>query len=73
VSQIIRKFQFELPLQSLFQSPTIAEMAAVITEHQGKRLGQAELERLLGELEALSDEEAQRLLAEETNPTSGGE
>jgi amino acid adenylation domain-containing protein len=34
VSQVIKHFQFEIPFQSLFQSPTVAEMAAVITEHQ---------------------------------------
>jgi len=70
VSQVIKNFQLELPLQSLFQSPTIAAMAAVIMEHQGKRLGEEELERVLGDLESLSDEEARRLLAEETTATS---
>jgi len=34
-------------------------MAAVITEHRGKLLGEEELERLLSELELMSDEEAQ--------------
>ena len=72
VSQVIQKFQLELPFQSLFQTPTVAEMATVIMEHQGKRLGEEELERMLGELESLSDEEAQRILAEETTSTSGG-
>jgi len=72
VSQVIKKFQLELPLQSLFQSPTIAEMAAVIMEHQGKRLGEKDLDRMLGELESLSDEEAKRLLAEETATMTEG-
>ena len=63
VSQVIKKFQLELPLQTLFQAPTIAEMAAVIAKHQGKNLGDEELDRILTELEALSDEEAQRLLS----------
>jgi amino acid adenylation domain-containing protein len=62
VSQVIKKFQMELPLQSLLQSPTIAEMAGVITEHRGKQLGGDELERILIDLELMSDEEAQRLL-----------
>jgi acyl carrier protein len=66
VSQVIKEFQFELPLQSLFQSPTIAAMAAVIMEHQGKRLGEEDLERMLGELELMSEDEAQRLIAKET-------
>jgi len=39
-------------------------MAKVITECQGRRLGETELERVLTELESLSEEEAQRLLAE---------
>ena len=66
VSQVIKQFQLELPLLSLFQSPTVAEMAAVITEHQGKLLGEEELERLLSELESMSEEEAQQLVAKET-------
>ena len=65
VSQVIKKFQLELPLKSLFQSPTIAEMAAVITEHQGKALAEEELKHVLAELELMSDEEAQRLVAKE--------
>ena len=73
VSQVLRKFQLELPLQSLFQSPTIAEMVAVIVEHQGERLGEEGLERMLGELELLSDEEATRLLTGDAASKSGGD
>ena len=62
ISQVIKQFQLELPLRSLFQSPTVAAMAAVITEHQGELLGEDELERMLGELESMSDEEAQQLV-----------
>ena len=65
VSQVIKQFQTEVPLQFLFQSPTIAEMAAVITEHQGKKPDEKELDRVLTELESLSDEEAEKLIAEE--------
>ena len=65
VSQVIKQFQLELPLLSLFQSPTVAEMAAVIIEHRGKLLDEEELERLLSELELMSDEEAQHLVAKE--------
>jgi acyl carrier protein len=73
VSQVIQQFRLELPLQSLFHSATIDAMAAVIVAHQEKRLGENDLENLLGELEALSDEDVQQLLAAETNPTNGGE
>jgi len=66
VSHVIKMFQLEVPLQSLFQAPTIAKMAAVITEHQGKRLGEEELTSILTELESLTDEEAQKLLSDQT-------
>jgi amino acid adenylation domain-containing protein len=65
VSQVIQQFQLELPLQSLFTAPTVAEMAAVITEHQGKKLDEKEMERILTELESLTEEEAKRLFASE--------
>jgi amino acid adenylation domain-containing protein len=66
ISRVIQTFQLELPVKALFDAPTVAEMAAVITEHQGKQLGEAELELMLGELELMSEEEAQRLVAKET-------
>ena len=67
ISQLIKKFKLQLPLQALFQAPTIAEMAAIINEHRAKKLGEADLERIISELESLSDEEAQRLLAVEAS------
>ena len=59
VSQVLKQFQVELSLESLFRSPTVAEMAAVIVEHQGRKLEQKELNRIVTELESLSDEEAE--------------
>jgi surfactin family lipopeptide synthetase C len=72
ISGVIKQFQLELPIKALFESPTVAEMAAVITTHQGKQLTDGELARVLGELESLSDEEAQRLLAKETTSSDSG-
>jgi hypothetical protein len=46
----------------LFESPTVAEMARVITDHQTKKLGKGDLDRILAEQESLSDEEAQGLV-----------
>ena len=63
VSQVINKFQLKIPRQVLFQSPTIAEMAQVITESQAKKLDEVELSRILADLEALSDEQAQQTVA----------
>jgi acyl carrier protein len=66
ISQIIKRFQFELPLKSLFEAPTVAEMATLIAEHQVKELGSGEVERVLGEIESLSDEEAQRVMSDKS-------
>lgn len=68
VSRVIKQFQLELPLQSLFQSPTVAEMAAVINEHQGNKLSGKELEQILIELESLSDDEVHKRLSESSSP-----
>jgi len=65
ISRVINTFKIELPIKSLFESPTVAEMAGVITQNMGKGAGDEELARMLAELEVLSDEEAQRLLAQE--------
>jgi len=62
VSRVVKQFQLEIPLQSFFQSPTIADMAAVVTEHQGKVLDEQGLAAMLDELESLSDEDAEQLL-----------
>jgi len=73
ISRVITSFQLELPLKALFESPTVAEMAAVIEAHQGKKVGEADLERMLAELESVSDEEARRLIAEESGKPSRGD
>jgi hypothetical protein len=67
---VIERFQLELPVKPLFESPTVADMAAVITRNQTNRAGQEDLARMLRELEALSDEDARRLLESEKNPTT---
>ena len=62
VMQVMKHFQLEIPLRYVFESPTVSEMAAVITQYQGKQLSKEDLESILVELESLQDEEAQRLL-----------
>jgi len=66
IARVITSFQLELPLRALLQSPTIAQMTAVIREYQAKQLGQGELDHLLDELESITDEEAQRLLLQDS-------
>jgi acyl carrier protein len=58
VSRIRQSHRIELPLRTIFEAPTIEKMAAVITEHQARTLGQQDLDHILGELESMSDTEA---------------
>ena len=62
VSQVMKRFQLDMPIQCLFESPTVAEMAAVLTEYQAKKIGEPELERILAELEAVSEDKARECL-----------
>ena len=50
----------EVPLQAMFETPTIAELAVVISE----KLGARKMDSILSELESLTDEGAQRLLSD---------
>jgi amino acid adenylation domain-containing protein len=66
VSQVIRQFRFELPIKALFQSPTVAEMAAIIMQKETKWASEDALNRMLSEVEAMTEEEAQKQLAGES-------
>jgi len=60
IARVIDTMQVEIPVRLLFESPTIAQMAFAIREHQ---FPYQELDRLLTELEDMSDEEVQRQLS----------
>jgi acyl carrier protein len=74
VSRVVQTFQIELPVKALIDSPTVANMAVVIDANHAKLASEEELSRMLSELEALTDEEAQRLFTEVSlaNPKAGG-
>jgi acyl carrier protein len=63
ISRVIRTFQLELPLKFLFDSPTVAEMATVIAQYQAKAASQETLERMLREIDSMSEAEAEKLLS----------
>ena len=65
-AQILSRFQFELTLRSMFATPTVASIAALIEEHRGRRFTHADLAPALAELDAMTDEEATALLERES-------
>jgi amino acid adenylation domain-containing protein len=65
ITRVINTFRAKVPIRSLFQAPTVADMAVVIVQNQLEKADSKDLESLLAEVEALSDEEAGRRFAEE--------
>ncbi|MGE5219279.1 MAG: non-ribosomal peptide synthetase [Chloroflexota bacterium] len=63
VARVYERFQLKIPLEALFQSPTVAKMAAVIADHHEEFLVGKELKNIMQEIESLSDEDAQRLVS----------
>jgi amino acid adenylation domain-containing protein len=70
VAQVRSDFAVDLPLHSLFTYPTVASLAAEIVGMMSDSEGD-ETARLMAELEGMSDEEAQRLLAKDLHPEAG--
>jgi amino acid adenylation domain-containing protein len=65
ISRTRSSFSTELPLRRIFETPTVAGLAAAIYEMQTAETEDDELAAMLAELSQLSDEEAQRQFAEE--------
>jgi amino acid adenylation domain-containing protein len=66
ISRVRQAFQVEVPLRTLFEFPTVAGMADAIGRLQAVTPAlDAEVDRMLAELEGLSEEEIQKLLAAE--------
>jgi acyl carrier protein len=62
VSRIRLKFYFDLPLQQMFASPTIAEIAAILDQNQITRANDTKAARMLDETEATAEEDAREII-----------
>ncbi|HWJ51104.1 MAG TPA: amino acid adenylation domain-containing protein [Solirubrobacteraceae bacterium] len=70
VARVRSDFAVDLPLHSLFTYPTVASLAGEIVTMMGAS-EEDETAKLMAELEGMSDEEAQRLLAQDAPPEVG--
>lgn len=71
ISRVRSTFRVQLPLRSLFDAPTVAGLADQIAQ-MPQTSEDEEVAKLLRELEGLSDEEAERLLANEMQKGADG-
>jgi acyl-coenzyme A synthetase/AMP-(fatty) acid ligase/acyl carrier protein len=55
ISRVIQEFRVELPLRSLMEAPTIADMVLLIVGNQAGEMSPEDLEKMLQELERLRD------------------
>lgn len=62
VNRVLESMHVELSFAFFFEQPTIANMAVKIAQIQAEMVEPDEVASLLGELESLSDDEAQKLL-----------
>jgi len=56
----------EAPLRTLFENPTVGSLDVQITQVQAKKVVPEEVTDVLADLESLSDEAAEHLLAQES-------
>lgn len=71
ITRVKEAFHTELPLTALFDGPTVAEMAALIVRKEASMAGAPELERMLKEVESITDEDARKSLAQAPKEKDG--
>jgi acyl carrier protein len=64
VTRLRDTFHITLPLRTLFEQATVAELALIVIQQQAEHVESADIEELLAELENLSEQELQDMLSE---------
>jgi hypothetical protein len=62
----VRKaFDVDVPLRAIFETPTLLGLAVQVAQTRAKKVPAEAMESMLADLESLSEEETERLLAQE--------
>jgi acyl carrier protein len=69
VSRIRNVFHVEIPLRTLFENPTVATLAAQIAPIHGRNAASEKMVEMLADVELLSDDEVEGVLAQQTRKT----
>ncbi|MFC1717667.1 AMP-binding protein [Candidatus Poribacteria bacterium] len=67
ISRVINTFQVRVPLSALFRSPTVADMAVVLVHNMTEKAEIADIDKILSELEKLSEDELKMMLDDESS------
>ncbi|MEW5861366.1 MAG: amino acid adenylation domain-containing protein [Cyanobacteriota bacterium] len=65
ISRLRDAFNVELPLRQFFDSPTVADLAVAIAQKLAEQTDEEMMAQMLAELEEISEEEVQEVLAKE--------
>ena len=67
-TQIEKIFGTNLPLATLFQAPTVEQLASILVQHMAGKAEREDIDRLLAEVEGMSEDEARSHLHQEMPP-----